>query len=80
MSADVPLTTSVPKFFRAAYDGGENAAYAAAKRGDFPVMRIGAKCRVPLRLAAKKLAGGDPALAEEVLIDLVHKLSKDQGA
>jgi hypothetical protein len=46
---------SVPKAGRDYYDLGRNAAYAAAKRGDIPTIRIGKLLRVPIRALEAKL-------------------------
>lgn len=48
-------TLSVPKAGRDYYDLGRNAAYAAAKRGDIPTIRIGKLLRVPIRALEAKL-------------------------
>jgi hypothetical protein len=48
-------TLSVPEAGREYYDLGRNAAYAAAKRGDIPTIRIGKLLRVPVRALEKML-------------------------
>jgi len=48
-------TLSVPKAGRDYYDLGRNAAYAAAKRGDIPTIRIGKLLRVPVRALEQQL-------------------------
>ena len=54
---DLPLTVSVPMFGRIVYGIGRNAAYDAARRGDFPVCEIGGLKRVPVRIALKAVVG-----------------------
>jgi hypothetical protein len=66
---DDPKTLSVPeagwKYFRL----GRNASYEAAKRGELPVIEIGARKRVPVialdrmlaEAAVQKKAGDDTA-------------------
>jgi hypothetical protein len=48
-------TLSVPEAGRDYYDLGRNAAYAAAKRGDIPTIRIGKLLRVPIRALEQQL-------------------------
>jgi hypothetical protein len=55
MSTDAPMTISVPKAGKTYFDLSRNAAYAAAKRGDFPTIKIGKLLRVPVRALEKKL-------------------------
>jgi len=43
-----PKTISVPEAGREYFGLGRNASYAAAERGDFPVIRIGKILRVPV--------------------------------
>ena len=43
-----PKTISVPKAGRVYLDIGRDASYAAAHRGDIPVIRIGKLMRVPV--------------------------------
>jgi hypothetical protein len=56
-------TLSVPKAGRDYFDLGRNAAYAAAKRGDIPTIRIGKLLRVPVRALEQML---DTAMKPEV--------------
>ncbi len=42
------LTLSVPEAGRIYYNAGKNASYAAAARGEIPVIRIGKRLRVPI--------------------------------
>jgi hypothetical protein len=54
-----PKTMSVPEFGRLYFDMSAPASYAAAHRGDFPVIRIGKLMRVPIVAAeAMMLAAG----------------------
>jgi len=48
-------TLSVPEAGRDYYDLGRNAAYAAAKRGEIPTIRIGKLLRVPVRAMEQRL-------------------------
>jgi Helix-turn-helix domain len=41
-------TLSVPEAGRLYFRIGRNAAYAAAKRGELPAIKIGARLRVPI--------------------------------
>ena len=51
----IAQTLSVPKAGRDYFDLGRNAAYAAAKRGDIPTIRIGKLLRVPIRALEQML-------------------------
>jgi hypothetical protein len=75
----VPLTMSVPQFGRLVFEIGENSSYAAAARGDWPVIDVGGKRRVPVRIALRKVAGNDAAVLEALTKDLLVKL-EDTGA
>jgi hypothetical protein len=55
MNGDVPMTISVPEAGRAYFDLSRNAAYAAAKRGDIPTIRMGKLLRVPVRALEQML-------------------------
>jgi hypothetical protein len=55
MTIDAPKTISVPEAGRAYFDLSRNAAYAAAKRGDIPTIRVGKLLRVPVRALEQKL-------------------------
>jgi hypothetical protein len=57
MSNELLKTISVPEAGRAYFDLCRNAAYAAAKRGDIPTIRIGKLLRVPVRVLEQKLDG-----------------------
>lgn len=50
-----PLTMSVPEWGKRAYGLGRNASYEAANRGEFPVVKVGSKKRVPIRVAVRAL-------------------------
>jgi hypothetical protein len=71
--SEIPLTVSIPQYGRAAFGIGESSSYAAALRGDFPVIEIGGKKRVPIRKALQQLAG-DPATLDQLLNDFLGKL------
>jgi hypothetical protein len=74
----LPITVSVTVFARIALSiTSENAAYDAAKRGDFPTFKVGPKImRVPVRAALRQLAGGDQAILENLAADFLQKLQK----
>jgi hypothetical protein len=61
--ADAPLTISVPEAGRRYFDLSKNASYAAAARGEIPIIKIGRLLRVPIRALERKLdaAGLEPA-------------------
>jgi hypothetical protein len=48
-------TLSVPEAGRRYFDLSENASYAAAKRGDLIVIRVGRLLRVPVAAMDRKL-------------------------
>ncbi|MGL3107081.1 helix-turn-helix domain-containing protein [Bradyrhizobium sp. BR 1432] len=54
-----PLTYSVPEAGKRA-GLGRNAAYAAARRGEIPVIRFGSKMRVPAAKWDRLLTEGQP--------------------
>jgi len=55
MSDETPLTISVPEAGRRYFGLSRNAAYVAAGRGDFPVIKIGRLLRVPVRALERML-------------------------
>jgi hypothetical protein len=63
MENEAPKTISVPQAGKRYFDLGKNAAYAAAKRGELPVVRIGGRLRVPVVALERMLAdaGSDRA-------------------
>jgi len=72
----LPTTLPVRPFARAAFNLSENAAYAAAIRGDFPTIRVGGLVKVPVRAALAKIAGGDPEVLKAVTADFAAKLKQ----
>jgi hypothetical protein len=52
-------TYSVPYTGRRYYGLGQTASYAAARRGDIPVIRIGGKLRVPKVLMDRRMLQPD---------------------
>jgi len=54
---ETPLTISVPEAGRRYFGLSRNAAYVAAHRGDFPVIKIGRLLRVPVRALERMLDG-----------------------
>jgi hypothetical protein len=75
MSA-LPVTLPIPLFGRLVLGLGENSSYSAAKRGDIPTMDVGGKKRALVRAGLRRVAGGDPDLAETIGKDLAAKLEK----
>jgi hypothetical protein len=63
MDDDAPKTLSVPEAGRRFFSLGKNASYAAAARGEIPVIRIGGRLRVPVIALERILAdaGSDRA-------------------
>jgi hypothetical protein len=58
-------TLSVPQAGRRYFDLSRGASYAAAARGEMPVIRIGRKIRVPIAALERMLErAGDRASAE----------------
>jgi Helix-turn-helix domain len=51
-----PKTISVPAAGWRYFGVGKNAAYAAAARGEIPVIRIGSRLRVPVVALERMLA------------------------
>ena len=51
-----PKTITVPEAGRRYFNLGKNASYAAAARGDLPVIRIGRTLRVPVVALERMLA------------------------
>ena len=62
MNEDIPLTISVPEAGERYFGMCRNAAYAAAARGEIPVLKIGRLLRVPVRALERMLdrAGANP--------------------
>jgi excisionase family DNA binding protein len=50
-----PLTLTVPEAGKRYFNLSRNAAYAAAARGEIPVVKIGRLLRVPVRACEKML-------------------------
>jgi hypothetical protein len=55
MGEEKPLTISVPEAGKRYFNLSRNASYAAAERGEIPVIRIGRLLRVPVRAMERKL-------------------------
>ena len=49
-------TMSVPSAGKRYYNLGRNGSYAAAKRGEIPVIKVGARLRVPVVAMERKLS------------------------
>jgi hypothetical protein len=80
MSEELLLTVSVPEWGEAAYGFGPYASYGGAARGDFPIVTVGHRKRVPVRLALRKLIGDDPAEIEKVTARLREIVGKKKRA
>ena len=61
MTSPNPLTMTVPDAGRIYFGLCRNAAYAAAKRGEIPTIKIGRLFRVPVRALEQKLELDDEA-------------------
>ncbi|MCK1437070.1 hypothetical protein [Bradyrhizobium sp. 15] len=59
-----PLTYSIPEAGKRA-GLGRNAAYAAARRGEIPIIRFGSKLRVPAARWDRLLTEGQSADAKQ---------------
>jgi hypothetical protein len=55
MYENKPLTLTVPQAGKQYFGLGRNASYAAASRGDIPIVRIGKLIRVPVRALERML-------------------------
>jgi hypothetical protein len=53
---EVPWTMPIPEFGRRYYSLGRSAAYAAAARGEIPVIRVGGKLLGLPRVAEAQLS------------------------
>lgn len=54
-NSNTTKTISVPDAGRVYFGMSRNASYAAARRGDFPVVRIGKLVRVPIKALEQML-------------------------
>lgn len=70
----LPITVSVPTFGKINYGMSENPSYAAAKRGDFPTIKVGGLLRVPVRAALAKMAAGDSEILKAMTADFAAQL------
>jgi hypothetical protein len=63
MTGQTPQTLSVPQAGKRYFGLSRNASYAAAQRGQLPIIRIGRLLRVPVRAMERMLdqAGDKPA-------------------
>lgn len=73
---ELPVTVGVPLYGKLVFGMNENTAYAAAKRGDIPTIKIGGLVRVPVRVALAKMAGGDPEALKAMTADFAAKLDR----
>ncbi|HZR88411.1 MAG TPA: hypothetical protein VFB02_16505 [Bradyrhizobium sp.] len=74
---ELPVTVSVPVYARLVFGiQAEDTAYAAARRGDIPTIKIGGKVRVPVRVGLAKVAGGDPEILRAMTCDFAAKLNR----
>jgi hypothetical protein len=55
MTETSPLTLTVPEAGKRYFNLSRNAAYAAAARGELPVVKIGRLLRVPVRACERIL-------------------------
>jgi hypothetical protein len=73
---ELPVTVGVPLYGKLVFGMSEDSAYAAARRGDFPTIKIGGLKRVPVRVALAKIAGGDPEVLKAMTADFAAKLNE----
>ena len=69
MADEAPLTITVPEAGKRYFGMSRGASYAAAERGELPVIRIGRLLRVPVRALEQMLDSADrskPAAIERV--------------
>ncbi len=71
------LTLSVPEAGRQLYGIGRDAAYAAASRGEIPILSMGKTKRVPTPQALKTLGFTDEHIAAMLGIDHVLLQGRD---
>ena len=64
MEEERPLTLSVPDAGRIYFGMGKNASYAAAEKGELPVVRIGRRRRVPIRALERMLDQAGARIAD----------------
>lgn len=62
---DLPKTMTVPAAGKLYFGLSRNASYAAAERGDLPVIRLGKLLRVPVR-ALEQMIDAVPVKRPEV--------------
>jgi excisionase family DNA binding protein len=60
MVDEFPLTMTVPEAGARYFNLGRNASYAAASRGEIPVVKIGRSLRVPVRALERMLDQAGP--------------------
>ena len=60
MRKERPKTLSVPAAGRQYFNLGKNASYAAAARGEIPVIRIGSRLRAPIAALDRMLGEATP--------------------
>jgi hypothetical protein len=71
--ANIPIiTVSVPMWGKEILNIGENAAYEAARRGDFQTKEVGGLLKVVVRPSARQLVGEDETAIEQI-VDLLRK-------
>ncbi|MGA8698618.1 MAG: hypothetical protein WB689_33245 [Xanthobacteraceae bacterium] len=58
-------TVSVPDAGKRYFGLAKNASYAAAARGEIPVIRIGGRLRVPVCQLERMLEGGKPTVSAQ---------------
>jgi hypothetical protein len=74
---ELPVTVVVPLYARLVFAMSEDTAYAAARRGDIPTIKIGGKLRVPVRVALAKVAGGDAETLRAMTADFAAQLDRE---
>jgi hypothetical protein len=77
----LPLTIPIPQFGQLVFRLSENAAYAAALKGEIgPIVQVGRKKAVVVRPALQRLAQGNSAALEQMTSDLLAKLTRERPA
>jgi hypothetical protein len=75
---ELPVTVGVPQYARLVFGIlAEDTAYAAARRGDIPTIKIGGKLRVPVRVALARVAGGDAETLRAMTADFAAQLERE---
>ncbi len=72
------LVLTVPEAGRLLWGLGRDASYAAAERGEIPVLKVGRRLVVPTHAALKKLAMSDELIA--IALGLAPERASNEAA